>query len=73
MHDSKFHFSDTVLYNVLPNFFLYFDNIGDESCKVLLSTCSLNELEKFIKVAGGGLAEDVEEGDYSGLVGVSYL
>ena len=32
---------------------------------------SLNELEKFIKVAGGGLAEEVEEGDYDGLVEVS--
>ena len=31
---------------------------------------SLNELEKFIKVSGGGLAQDVEEGDYKGLVEV---
>ena len=36
------------------------------------SLCSLNELEKFIKVSGGGLAQDVEEGDYNGLVEVCH-
>ena len=37
---------------------------------ILLNPISLNELEKFIKVSGGGLAQDVEEGDYNGLVEV---
>lgn len=37
-------------------------------CK--LHNYSLNELEKFIKVSGSGLAQDVEEGDYNGLVEV---
>ena len=35
-----------------------------------LHNYSLNELERFIKVSGSGLAQDVEEGDYNGLVEV---
>lgn len=38
-----------------------------------ISFYSLNELEKFIKVSGGGLAQDVEEGDYNGLVEVKTI
>lgn len=37
---------------------------------IVVSAYSLNELEKFIKVSGGGLAQDVQEGDYNGLVEV---
>ena len=32
----------------------------------------MNDLSKFIKVTGGGLEIEVEEGDYDGLVGVMH-
>ena len=32
--------------------------------------CSLHDLEQFIKMTGGGLAGEVQEGDYDGLVEV---
>ena len=36
----------------------------------LVCTCSLNDLEEFIKVAKSGLSVEVSEDDYNGLVGV---